>query len=149
MKFKKLKGRFNYSIWVSDARLVLILSNVQSVVKENAVFTGELVKDKDGKDIPLAPVTPAIKKEMLKAQALINITVDLSIRDVYNGIYNPHLIQKKLEEQYIVNNDTSRDQVFRGLAIFDLTKFTNLYDYANQLKYYKQRIIKLGAVILP
>lgn len=147
MKFPKLKGRSNYSTWVGDVRSALILSDVWSVVNKDA--QGNPTINKDGQVVSAPPVAPAVEKEMLKAWALINVAVDSSIRNKYSGIDNPHLVWKKLEEQFAASNETSRDQVFRGLASLDSSKYTNLGDYANQLKRYRQRMTELGAQMYP
>ena len=152
-KIPKLKGQSNYASWRVDAEATLIMAGVWEVVETNAIQEetkdeAPESSDKGKSSTAKASVIVAANKEKFdKAWAVLTIIIDNRVRQQYQGIRNPHLVWKKLEQLYAAEDTTTRDQAIRHLAQLDSTKFASLHEYSQELKRYQNKLLDIGAEV--
>lgn len=149
--FAKLEGSSNYSTWVTDAQSVLILQDLWSVVENDAMTeaekamettTSSMSQDRWDQQVHILQ-----KQRCQKAWAMINLIVEPAVREHYTNIKNPFKVWEKLRDLFAMPDWMARDQILKVLGTLNSSKYDNLYDYAREIKRYKNKMIDLGAVV--
>lgn len=153
-RITKLKGVSNYHVWKTDAESLLTIQGVWDVVEVNVerpavaattiTSAGGLTTTTPGQP---SSVASEHKTNYSKAFAYLNLIIDPRIRGQYNGIRNPYLVWKKLEQLYSARDSATRDQTIRQLSEMNSTNYSSLYDYSQALKKHQMNLLNIGATL--